>query len=76
MNFQLSIFNFPLSNFNTPNLAVSDYLLERERERERERETHRQLLARQYNKKQSVTQQIPCNLFTEKSIFWRYNIVL
>jgi len=40
MNFQLSIlanadfqFNFPLNEFNTQNLTVSDYLLERERER-------------------------------------------
>ena len=33
MNFPLSAFSFQLSNFNTSDLAVSDYLLERVRER-------------------------------------------
>ena len=44
------------STFNTQSLGVSEYFLERERERERERETNRQLVARVYNKNQSLTQ--------------------
>ena len=45
-------YKFIFNVFNTKNLGVKNYLLKRERERERERDE----LARQVNKKQSITQ--------------------